>query len=116
MAYVRNETEKLEVSYPLERIWAAIPEVIKILDWKIEEQDDIAHKVVIKTRGGFMAYSSNLLVEAKSADANITCMTITGETPVTTITSIMDFGRTKDRMGQFIEALGKLMEKKDKQQ
>ena len=32
MAYLRNEDEKLEVDYPLEKIWAAIPEVIKILE------------------------------------------------------------------------------------
>jgi hypothetical protein len=42
-------------------------------------------------------------------------MSIYAETPVTTITSIVDFGRTKDRVGQFIETLGKLMEQKDKE-
>ena len=40
MAYLRNENENLEVDYPLEKIWAAIPEVIKILEWTIEEKDD----------------------------------------------------------------------------
>jgi hypothetical protein len=116
MAYLRDEKEKLEVSYPLEKIWAAIPETTNILEWTIEEKDDTAHKARIKTKGGFLAYNSILYLEASSVDENTTQMSIYAETPVTTITSIVDFGRTRDRVGQFIETLGKLMEKKDKQQ
>ena len=112
MAYLRNEKENLEVSYPLEQIWATIPDVITILEWQIEEKDDSAHKVKVKTKGGFMAYSSILNVEVTSADENTTRMSINAETPVTTITSIIDFGRTRDRIGQFIEILAKQMEKK----
>jgi len=115
MAYLRNEKENLEVSYPLKTIWAAIPETIKILEWTIEEQDDITHKAKIKTKGGFLAYNSILYLEASSVNENTTRMSIYAETPVTTITSIVDFGRTRDRVGQFIETLGKLMENKDKQ-
>ncbi len=58
MAYLRDEKENLEVDYPLEKLWAAIPEVIKLLEWTIEEKDDATHKVKVKTKGGFMAYSS----------------------------------------------------------
>lgn len=112
MAYLRNEDEKLEVDYPLEKIWAAIPEVIKILEWQIEEIDDLAHKAKVKTKGGFMAYGSTFFIEATSVDENITRLSIKAETPVTTITSIIDFGRTRDRIGQFIEMLAKQMEKK----
>jgi hypothetical protein len=116
MAYLRNEKENLEVSYPLKKIWAAIPETAKILEWTIEEQDDTAHKAKIKTKCGFLAYNSILYVEASPVDENTTRMSLYAETPVTTITSIIDFGRTRDRIGQFIETLGKLMEKKDKQE
>jgi hypothetical protein len=112
MAYLRNEQENLEVSYPLEKIWAAIPEVITILQWQIEEKDDVSHKAKVKTKGGFLAYSSILYINATLVDENTTRMSITAETPVTTITSIADFGRTRDRMGQFIETLSKQMEKK----
>ena len=115
MAYLRNEKENLEVSYPLKKIWAAIPEAIKILEWTIEEKDDASHKARIKTKGGFLAYNSILYLEAFSVDENTTRLSIYAETPVTTITSIIDFGRTRDRVGQFIETLGKLMEQKDKQ-
>ena len=113
MAYLRNEKEKLEVSYSLKKIWAAIPETTKILEWTIEEQDDTAHKAKIKTKGGFLSYNSIFYLEAASVDENTTRMSISAETPVTTITSIIDFGRTRDRVGQFIEMLGKLMEKKE---
>lgn len=112
MAYLRNENENIEVDYPLEKIWAAIPEAVKILEWKIEEKDDSAHKAKVKTKGGFMAYGSTMTVELTSVDEKTTRMGISAETPVTTITSVIDFGRTRDRMGQFIEILAKLMEKK----
>src|SRR5450759_4461259 len=112
MAYLRNENEKLEIDYPLEKIWAATPDVIKILEWQIEEKDDASHKAKVKTKGGFMAYSSILNIELTSVDENSTRMAINAETPVTTITSIIDFGRTRDRIGQFIETLAKQMEKK----
>jgi hypothetical protein len=112
MAYVRNENENLEIDFPLEKIWTAISEVIKILEWKIVEKDDNEHKIKVITKGGFMAYSSNFIIEAKSKDANTTRLSINAETPVTTITSIIDFGRTRDRIGQFIEILAKQMENK----
>ena len=112
MAYLRNENENLEVNYPLEKIWAAIPGVIKILEWQIEEKNDIAHKANVKTKGGFMAYGSTFKIKVTSVDENTTRLSINAETPVTTITSIIDFGRTRDRIGQFIEILAKQMEKK----
>jgi carbon monoxide dehydrogenase subunit G len=114
MAYLRNEKETIEVDYPLEKIWAAIPETVKVLEWTIEAKNDDSHKVKVKTKGGFMAYSSILEVEVKPVDEKTTRIILNAETPVTTITSIIDFGRTRDRMGQFIEILAKLMENKDK--
>jgi carbon monoxide dehydrogenase subunit G len=84
------------------------------LEWTIEEKNGDSHKVKVKTKGGFMAYSSSLEIEVKPVDENTTRISLNAETPVTTITSIIDFGRTRDRMGQFIEILAKLMEKKDK--
>ncbi len=59
-----------------------------------------------------MAYGSTLKIEVTSVDENTTRLSINAETPVTTITSIIDFGRTRDRIGQFIEILAKQMEKK----
>jgi hypothetical protein len=112
MAYLRNENENLEVDYPLKKIWDVIPDVIKILEWAILEKDDTEHKIKVKTKGGFMAYGSNFNIEAESKNEKTTRLSINAETPVTTITSIIDFGRTRDRIGQFIEILAKQMEKK----
>ena len=112
MAYLRDEKEKLEISYPLERVWEAIPKVIKVLEWKFEEKDNEKHTAKVKTKSGFMSYSSTLNIEVNSVDEKTTRMSINAETPVTTITSIADFGRTRDRIEIFIEALAKQMEKK----
>lgn len=112
MAYLRDEKEKFEVSYPLEAIWAAIPKAIETLEWKIEEKDDENHKAKVKTKSGFVSYGSILYIEAVSVDEKTTRMSVNAETPVTIITSIADFGRTKDRIELFVEALAKQMEKK----
>jgi carbon monoxide dehydrogenase subunit G len=114
MAYLRDEKEKLEIDYPLEKIWAAIPDVVKMLEWKIEEKDDSKHIAKIKTKAGFLSYSTKLIVEAVSVDDKKTQMIINAETPVTTITSMADFGRTRDRVDQFVALLAKQMEKKKK--
>ena len=44
-------------------------------------------------------------VEAVSVDEQKTRVSINAETPVTTITSMADFGRTRDRIELFIEGL-----------
>ncbi len=67
MAYLRNEKETIEVDYPLEKIWAAIPETVKVLEWTIEAKNDDSHKVKVKTKGGFMAYSSSLEIEVNTS-------------------------------------------------
>ena len=114
MAYLREEKEKLEIEYPLEKIWAAIPPAAKSLEWTIETIDDTTHKVKLKTKAGFLSYSTKIQVEAVSVDGEITRMAINAETPVTTITAMADFGRTRDRIDLFVEALAKQMEKKKK--
>lgn len=113
MAYLRDEKEKLEIDYPLEKVWAAVPDAVAMLQWTIQEKDDEAHKAKLKTKGGFLSYSTIILLEVKEVDEK-TQMFLNAETPVTTITSMADFGRTRDRVDQFIEALAKLMEKKKK--
>ena len=112
MAYAREEKQTFEIDYSLEKVWAAIPQAIETLDWTIEETDDQAHKAKIKSKPGFFAYSTILNVELKSVGEKTTKLTINAETPVTTITSIADFGRTRDRLEQFVNTLAKEMDKK----
>jgi hypothetical protein len=109
MAYLREDKENLEVSYPLNAIWEAIPKTINQLDWKIQETNEATHHFKIKTRGGFISYPSTLKIDLTVIDEKRTRMSIAAETPVTTITSVADYGRTRDRIDQFVTTLGKIM-------
>lgn len=111
MAYLRDEKEKLEIDFSLGKVWAAISKAVKELEWTIQEQNNSDYKLKIKTKPGFLAYSSIFHIEVNSVDENKTHMTVYAETPVTTITAMADFGRTRDRIDRFIEALAKQMNK-----
>jgi hypothetical protein len=107
VAYLRKEKETVEIDYPLGKVWAAIPKALTSLEWTVEQVDDTAHHVKAKTKAGFMSYASVLLINAVAVDEKTARVTVTAETPVTTITSIVDFGRTRDRIELFFEALAK---------
>ncbi|MGD0645698.1 MAG: hypothetical protein ABSA75_12405 [Candidatus Bathyarchaeia archaeon] len=109
MAYLREEKETLEVSYPLKAIWEVIPKAVATLDWKIQETNEETHHLKVKTKGGFISYPSMLKIDLSAIDEKTTRMSIAAETPVTTITSVADYGRTKERSQQFVAALAKLM-------
>jgi hypothetical protein len=109
MAYLREEKQTIEIDFSSEKVWAALPRAIKTLEWIIEEKDDKAFHVKVKTKGGFMSYSSTILIDLKTVNEKTTRMTASAETPVTTITSIADFGRTSDRVEQLFETLAKQM-------
>ena len=107
MAYLRKEDETVEIDYPLDKVWAAVPKVLAILEWTIEETDDTKHHLKAKTKGAFMSYPSMLIIDMAAVDKKTTRCEVRAETPVTTITSIADFGRTRDRIDIFFEALAK---------
>jgi len=107
VAYLRKEKETVEIDYPVDKVWAAIPKALTSLEWTVEEIDDTAHHVKAETKAGFMSYASVLLINAVTVDEKTVRVTVTAETPVTTITSIVDFGRTQDRIELFFEALAK---------
>ncbi len=110
MAYLKEQKENLEVLYPLNTIWENIPKAIEKLDWKIEETNESLHHLKVKTRGGFISYPSTLKIDLSAIDEKTTKMLVAAETPVTTITSVADYGRTRERIDQFVTTLGKLME------
>jgi hypothetical protein len=109
MAYLRKEKETMEIDYPLAEVWAAIPEVLTSLEWKTKQIDDTTHHATVKTKPGLMSYPSNLTIDGVPVDENRCRVTVQGETPVTTITAITDFGRTSDRISLFFETLAKQM-------
>jgi hypothetical protein len=107
LAYLRKEKETFEIDYPLTKIWAAIPKALASLEWTIEEIDDTAHHAKAKTKKSFMSYASLLIIDAVPVNKKTARVTVTAETPVTTITSVADFGRTQHRIELFFEALAK---------
>jgi hypothetical protein len=109
MAYSREEKENLEVSYPINAIWEAIPKAIAKLEWKIQETNEETHHLKVKTKGAFMSYPSTLKIDLAVVNEKTTRMIIAAETPVTTITSVADYGRTRERIDQFITTLAKLL-------
>ncbi len=105
MAYLRKEKQTFEIDYPLPDVWVAIPDVLNSLEWTTEEIDDKEHRAKIRTKPGFMSYSSILTIEGTAVDEKKCRITVEGQTPVTTITSLADFGRTSDRVALFFETL-----------
>ena len=107
MAYLRKERETVEIDYPLGKVWLAIPKALTSLEWTVKEIDNEAHHAIAKTKGGFISYPSVLLIDGVEVDEKTSRVKVTAETPVTTITSIADFGRSQDRIEAFFEALAK---------
>jgi len=109
MAYLREEKETLEVSFPIDFVWDAIPKAVAKIEWTIQEANEETHTFKIKTKGAFLSYPSKLTVNLSTVDEKTTKMTIAGETPVTTITSVADYGRTRERIEVLVATLAQLM-------
>ena len=109
MAYLREAKENLEVSYAINAVWEAIPKAVAKIGWTIEEANEETHYVKIKTKGAFLSYPSKLTVNLSKINEKTTQMTIAAETPVTTITSVADYGRTNERIEVLVATLSKIM-------
>jgi len=108
MAYLRREKEIVEMDYPLEKVWEDIEKAITSLEWTVKEKNEALHQVKTQTKTNFMAYSSIITIDATAkVEEKTTRVTVTAETPVTTVTGIVDFGRTRERIDSFLLALVK---------
>jgi carbon monoxide dehydrogenase subunit G len=107
MAYLRKEQEMVEIDHPLTNVWEAIQKAIPDIEWTIEEIKDKEYQIKVKTKSGFMSYSSLLLIEAIKVTEDTTRINIFAETPVTTVTAVADFGRTRQRIDLFLAGLVK---------
>jgi len=107
MAYLREEKETVEMDYSLNKVWIAIKKVLAGLDWNTEQIDETAHHLEAKTKAGFMSWGSVFLIDAVPVDENTTRVSVAGETPVTTVTAIVDFGQGKRRINLFLMELAK---------
>jgi hypothetical protein len=109
MAYLRERVKELDIDFSIESIWQALPKAAAEFDWDILTTDEATHRLTIKTSATLTSYGSTLRVELKAINQNSTHMVIYGETPVTTITSTLQFGQTYDSMEDFILALADVM-------
>ncbi|MCL2258171.1 MAG: hypothetical protein FWC14_08325 [Candidatus Bathyarchaeota archaeon] len=115
MAYTREETENVEVDYPVQQLWEGIPKAIEKLEWTIEQSIPEKYCIIVKTEGAFLSYPTNIKIALVSINDKTTRMLIAGETPVTTVTSVLEFRRTRERIERFIVILAQHMEKNKKQ-
>ena len=107
MAYLRKEKETVEIDYAIDKAWKTIPKALTELEWTVEQIDDAAHHIKAKTPKGFVSWSSVLLIDATRVDEKTTRVSVVAETPVTTISSIVDFGRARRRIDLFFATLAK---------
>jgi hypothetical protein len=105
MAYLRKERETVEIDYSLKRVWTAILEALIHLEWNIEKTDDTTHQAKAKTKSSLMSWGSTLLIDAVAVDKNTTRVSVAAETPVTTITAMVELGRTRERISLFFAEL-----------
>ena len=107
MAYLQKEKATVEIAYSLNKVWTAIPKVLTSLEWDIDQIDDTAHHVKIRTKSSLMSWGSVLLIDAIAVDRSTTRVSVVAETPVTTITAMVEFGRTRQRIYMFFIELKK---------
>ena len=107
MAYLRKEEETVEIDHSLSRVWVAVQKVLKNLDWNVTQIDEAEYRVKAKTKAGPMSWSSVFLIDVVPVNKNTTRVTATAETPVTTITAIVDFGQGKRGIANFFKELSK---------
>lgn len=114
MAYLRKEKEVYEIDYPIGKVWKAIPKVLSILKWELQEREDTNYHIKARTEAAFMLFNSIIFIDAVSIGENSTRVTAVAETPVTTITSMAEFGRARKRIDLFFEKLASQLAKKKK--
>ena len=107
MAYLRREKETVEIDFPIDKVWTDIQKAVVSLDWTVEEKNDVAHQLKMKSKSNFLAYASVFKIMVVTEDEQKTRVSISAETPVTTITGIVDFGRTRERIDTFLLTLAK---------
>ena len=107
MAYLRKDDETVEIDHPLSKVWVGIQKALTSLQWSTEQVDETAHRVKAKTKAGPWSWGSILLIDVTPVNENTTRVRVAGETTITMITAIIDFGQGRRRIGQFLEELAK---------
>ena len=109
MAYLREGKQELEVDFSLASVWEAIPKAVAELGWEIQEKDEATHLLTVNTTRTLTSYGSMLKIELSKLNEKTTRITIVGETPVTTVTSTLDFSQTNVSFDDFTLTLARIM-------
>jgi hypothetical protein len=110
MAYLRKEKETVEIDYPLDKVWMSVKRVLVSLSMTSEKIDDATHYVKVKTKARLFTLSSILFINAEAVDEEKTRVEVAAETPVTTITAMMNFGGAKHQINIFLMELGRQLD------
>ena len=111
MAYLRKEQDTVEIDYAIDKVWMAIPKALKELGSTIDKIDEKARHIRAKTQKGFVSWGSTLLIDVKPVDEKTTRVSVAAETPFTTISAVIDFGRARRRIDLLFAALAKQLNK-----
>ena len=111
MAYLRKEKETVEIDYSIDKVWKTLPKALKETGCTIQQIDDETYHIKAKTQKGLVSWGSMLLIDAKRVNENKTQVSVVAETPVTTISSLLDFGRARRRIDLLFAAMAKKLNK-----
>ena len=111
MAYLRKEQDTVEVDHAIDKIWLALPKALKELGSTIEQIDEKTYHIRAKTQKGLVSWGSTLLIDVKRVDEKTTRVSVAAETPFTTISAVIDFGRARRRIDLLFAALAKHLNK-----
>lgn len=111
MAYLRKEKDIVEIDYSIDKVWAAIPKALKELGCTTEKIDEKTRHIKAKTQKGFVSWGSTLLIDVKRVNDETTRVSVLAETPFTTISAVIDFGRARRRIDLLFAALAKQLNK-----
>lgn len=114
MAYLRKKEHVVEINYSINKVWNGIIKILPKLQWTITKKDKATYEIEAITKSGFLSYASKLFIKIWAIDKKITQVRVNAETPVTTITAIVDLGRIEDRIELFFEALSIYLNRKKK--
>ncbi len=104
---MRKEQDTVEIDYAIDKVWKAIPKALKDIAYVTEQVDKTKHSVKANTPKGLVSWGSALQIDVTSVNEKTTRVTVTAETPFTTITALIDFGRARRRIDLFFTALAK---------
>ena len=105
LAYLRKGNETVEIDYSLDRVWESIKKVLVSLSITTERIDEVSHHVKAKTKGRLFTLSSTLFIDAVAVEGRKTRITVSAETPVTTITAMINFGGAKHQINLLLMEL-----------